>query len=95
MWWVVPAWAEPDLNTLIANSQGGAEVLVAEGDYTSPLALDRTLTLRHDMHRGRPLDRQSTEEVVRHLQQLWGFEVVLESVAGDSVVSSIVHSELP
>ncbi|GAB3276530.1 SpoVR family protein [Parahaliea aestuarii] len=55
---------------------------------------DRTLTLRHEMHRGRPLEQGSAEEVVRHLQQLWGFEVILESVSGGEVKSRIVHSEL-
>jgi spore cortex formation protein SpoVR/YcgB (stage V sporulation) len=55
---------------------------------------DRALTLRHDMHRGRPLERESAEEVVRHLQQLWGFDVVLESVADGAVKQRIVHSEL-
>ena len=55
---------------------------------------DRALTLRHDMHQGRPLEQESGEEVVRHLQQLWGFDVILESVANDKVVDRIVHSEL-
>ena len=55
---------------------------------------DRSLTLRHDMHQGRPLDNENATEVVRHLQQLWGFDVILESVAGDRVVNRIVHSEL-
>jgi len=55
---------------------------------------DRALTLRHDMHRGRPLERESAEEVVRHLQQLWGFDVVLESVTDGAVKQRIVHSEL-
>jgi spore cortex formation protein SpoVR/YcgB (stage V sporulation) len=55
---------------------------------------NRALTLRHDMHNGRPLEKENAEEVVRHLHQLWGFDVVLESVADDQVKSSIVHSEL-
>jgi len=55
---------------------------------------DRTLTLRHDMHHGRPLEQENAEEVVRHLQQLWGFDVVLESVLDGAVKSSIAHSEL-
>ncbi len=55
---------------------------------------DRTLTLRHDMHNGRPLERQNAEEVVRHIHQLWGFDVILESAADGKVRSSIVHSEL-
>ena len=41
---------------------------------------DRALTLRHDMHHRRPLDKESTEEVLRHIHQLWGFDVILESV---------------
>jgi spore cortex formation protein SpoVR/YcgB (stage V sporulation) len=55
---------------------------------------DRALTLRHDMHNGRPLEKENAEEVVRHLHQLWGFDVVLESVSDDHVKSRIVHSEL-
>ena len=55
---------------------------------------NRALTLRHDMHQGRPLDKESAREVVLHLQQLWGFDVILESVSNDRVVDSIVHSEL-
>ena len=55
---------------------------------------DRTLTLRHDMFRGRPLEKESAEEVVRHLQFLWGFDVVLESVQDGAVKSRIAHSEL-
>ena len=55
---------------------------------------DRALTLRHDMHNGRPLEKENAEEVVRHLQQLWGFDVILESVADGQVKSRIAHSEL-
>ncbi len=55
---------------------------------------DRALTLRHDMHNGRPLEKENAEEVVRHLQQLWGFDVILESVADGQVKSHIAHSEL-
>ena len=55
---------------------------------------DRALTLRHDMHNSRPLEKENAEEVVRHLHQLWGFDVILESVADDQVKSQIAHSEL-
>jgi spore cortex formation protein SpoVR/YcgB (stage V sporulation) len=55
---------------------------------------DRSLTLRHDLHCDRPLEKASAEEVVRHLQQLWGFDVILESVADEVVKDRIVHSEL-
>ncbi|MFN0314786.1 MAG: SpoVR family protein [Burkholderiales bacterium] len=44
---------------------------------------DRSLTLRHDILRGRPLRDKETEEVLRHLGRLWGFNVHLESVHAD------------
>jgi stage V sporulation protein R len=56
---------------------------------------DRALTLRHDMHQGRPLERRTAEEVIKHLHRLWGFDVILESVADNEVRSRIAHSELP
>ena len=62
--------------------------------YSVDIRGDRSLTLRHDMHLGRPLARADAEEVVRHLQTLWGFDVILESVLGDEVKQRIVHSEL-
>ncbi len=40
---------------------------------------DRTLTLRHFMHDRRPLG-DSTEEMLRHVARLWGYDVRLESV---------------
>jgi stage V sporulation protein R len=41
---------------------------------------DRSLTLRHAMFQRRPLDPTRTEEVLKHVAQLWGFDVHLESV---------------
>jgi stage V sporulation protein R len=45
---------------------------------------DRSLTLRHTQHKGRPLN-DAAEEVLKHVARLWGFGVNLESVdaAGD------------
>jgi stage V sporulation protein R len=43
---------------------------------------DRSLTLRHTQHRGRPLARQ-TDDVLEHLQRLWGFKVRLDTVSED------------
>ncbi|HUS24100.1 MAG TPA: SpoVR family protein [Candidatus Binatia bacterium] len=40
---------------------------------------DRSLTLRHLQHRGRPLDEVSAE-VLKHVARLWGFGVRLETV---------------
>ncbi len=40
---------------------------------------DRSLTLRHKLHQGRPL-HASAEEVLKHVARLWSFGVHLESV---------------
>jgi stage V sporulation protein R len=40
---------------------------------------DRSLTLRHTLTDGRPLDASATE-IVRHLRRLWGFPVKLECI---------------
>jgi stage V sporulation protein R len=40
---------------------------------------DRSLTLRHFQHNGRPL-HESAQEVLKHVARLWGFGVHLESV---------------
>ena len=75
-------------NYNLGNSEPNIQV------YNVNLRGDRELTLRHDVHNARPLDRPDAEEVVRHLHQLWGFDVILESVADDKVLSHIRHSEL-
>ena len=43
---------------------------------------DRSLTLRHLQHAGRPLD-DDAGEVLKHVARLWGFRVVMESVDSD------------
>jgi len=47
---------------------------------------DRSLTLRHTQHKGRPLN-SSAEEVLKHVSRLWGFGVNLESVNGSGEVT--------
>lgn len=54
---------------------------------------DRSLTLRHIQDERRPLGR-SVYPVMRHLHQLWGFPVRLESMEGDELVRSY-HWPLP
>ena len=49
---------------------------------------DRSLTLRHFMHQGRPLDEQASE-IVKHIHRLWKFDVRLESTEGESVKKTI------
>lgn len=51
---------------------------------------DRSLTLRHVRHRGRPLTNAAAE-VVAHLRRLWGFAVRLETWENDSRVGDIVE----
>ena len=46
---------------------------------------DRALTLRHTQFDRRPLNGQ-TEEVLKHVARLWGFDVVLETVGQRSEV---------
>ncbi|MGB1237679.1 MAG: SpoVR family protein [Pseudomonadales bacterium] len=47
--------------------------------YNVDVRGDRSLTLRHYVHNARPLG-DSTAEVLQHVHNLWGFDVVLESV---------------
>ncbi len=48
---------------------------------------DRALTLRHYMHEDRPLS-DSTDEMLKHLHRLWGFDIHLESVHHDEVIKA-------
>jgi len=53
--------------------------------YSVDVRGDRSLTLRHYMHHGRPLEKENAEETLRHIHQLWGFDVSIESVEKDKV----------
>ncbi|WP_458526702.1 SpoVR family protein [Onishia taeanensis] len=53
--------------------------------YAADIRGDRSLTLRHVQDRRRPLAK-SVYPVMRHLHQLWGFSVRLESIEDDEVV---------
>ncbi len=52
---------------------------------------DRALTLRHEMHKSRPLEGDSTAEVLKHLHRLWGFDVHLETVVSSPGKVDIKH----
>ncbi|GFR82494.1 spoVR family protein [Elysia marginata] len=54
---------------------------------------DRSMLLRHFMHNRQPLDQRSTQNVVKHVQSLWGFDVKLESVDGDEILATYPQSE--
>jgi stage V sporulation protein R len=51
---------------------------------------DRSLTLRHVRHRGRPLT-DAAAAVVAHLQRLWGFPVRLETWENDAAVGTALE----
>ncbi|WP_185266777.1 SpoVR family protein [Halopseudomonas xiamenensis] len=45
---------------------------------------DRSLTLRHQRHEGKPLGK-TTERMLKHLHRLWGFDIHLLSMEGDTI----------
>jgi stage V sporulation protein R len=49
---------------------------------------DRSLVLRHQQARGRPLVEEESEEVMKHLTRLWGFKVRLEETDAEGQVMS-------
>ena len=49
---------------------------------------DRSMTLRHQQHQRKPLG-DSTEEVLKHLHRLWGFDLHLESRQGEQLISTL------
>ena len=50
---------------------------------------DRSLTLRHVQHQRQPLG-ETTDEVLKHVCRLWGFDVHLESMQGE-LVDGVFH----
>ncbi|WP_096085389.1 SpoVR family protein [Agaribacterium haliotis] len=58
--------------------------------YSADIRGDRSLTLHHYRHQRRPLERQSAEEVIKHVHRLWGFDVHLLSL-DDTIVRQRFH----
>ncbi len=56
---------------------------------------DRALTLRHSMHKRRPLEEATAREVLRHVARLWGFDVRLESVDDDGALCQVFDVKAP
>ena len=56
---------------------------------------DRSLTLHHTRHNRKPLNEPSAKEVLKHIHQLWGFDVHLLSVEGDAVKQEFHRPEPP
>lgn len=55
--------------------------------YSVDVRGDRSLTLHHTMHDRRPLG-SSTDEVLKHLHRLWGFDVHLHSIDNGEIKQS-------
>jgi len=49
---------------------------------------DRSLVLRHVAMRGRPLQSEDADQVMKHLARLWGFKVRLEEVDAEGNVKT-------
>jgi stage V sporulation protein R len=58
--------------------------------YNVDVRGNRSLTLRHYMHNNRPLG-EDTNEVLKHIHRLWGFDVRLESVTPDDKITRTYH----
>jgi stage V sporulation protein R len=55
--------------------------------YSVDVRGDRSLTLRHNRNSRKPLNKD-TDEVLRHIHQLWGFDVRLESLQNSEVAET-------
>ena len=53
---------------------------------------DRALTLRHTQFQRRPLSQQ-TDEMLKHIVRLWGFDVHLETVSPTGTVLATLHGK--
>ncbi len=53
-----------------------ADIQVVDVDLTG----DRRLMLQHTMLNAMPLDERAAKEVLQHLADLWGYDVVLREV---------------
>jgi len=56
--------------------------------WSVDLTGDRSMTLRHNMQDGIPLSND-TQEVMKHLHYLWGFNIHLETYQNDHMVKRL------
>ena len=62
--------------------------------YSVDLEGDRSLTLRYTPQQGIPLDKTS-EEVLKHLHRLWGFDIKLEQLGVDDKPELLMQCPKP
>jgi len=56
--------------------------------YNVDLSGDRSITLHHTQHNRIPLHEEDASEVVKHLHNLWQFDVHLHSIQNDNISAS-------
>ncbi len=56
--------------------------------YEVDIRGDRALTLHHQQFNRQPLEPQSTNEVLKHIHRLWGFDVRLHSINDDRITQT-------
>ena len=56
---------------------------------------DRSLTLRHQVSRGRPFAGDDAAQVLMQLGRLWGFLVNLENVDGEGGSAAKLRDAVP
>ncbi|WP_207780352.1 SpoVR family protein [Pokkaliibacter plantistimulans] len=62
--------------------------------YNVNIRGDRALTLRHYQHNHRPLGK-TTQDMLKHVHRLWGFDVHLETISDDNKVTKVFHCPDP
>jgi len=75
---------DDESDTMEVMSKQEPDIQVYEVDVRG----DRSLTLRHQQSSRKPLN-EDTEEVLKHLHRLWGFDIYLFSYDGDEVSETI------
>ncbi|PCK09800.1 MAG: SpoVR family protein [Alteromonadaceae bacterium] len=63
--------------------------------YSVDVRGDRSLTLHHYRHNRKPLKDGDTDEVLKHVHRLWGFDVHLHSMEGDKAEQSFTCPAKP
>ena len=69
--------------------EGDADVQVVDLDLEG----DRRLVLQHRTRPGRLLDKRDAEQTLRYVAELWGYDVVLQEVDGESEAVLATHSD--
>ena len=61
--------------------------------YNVDLSGDRSITLHHKQHNRVPLHAEDASEVVKHMHNLWQFDVHLHSIQDDEITCSVECSD--